>query len=155
MTRDADGRWSEPRSLAANVRLGDRSLRCAANTPGKWSPDGRWIVVGCGGQTPGLGFFSPESGLARVVPGAHAIGFRAAPWSEDGKSAFYLAGDSTGVRSVNAVPATGGNPRVVVRFDDPSRPWHRYGLGVHGGRMYFTLGDLQSDIWVTQVERRH
>ena len=155
VTRDADGRWSEPRSLAANVRLGDRSLRCAANTPGKWSPDGRWIVVGCGGQTPGLGFFSPESGLARVVPGAHAIGSRAAPWSEDGKSAFYLAGDSTGVRSVNAVPATGGTPRVVVRFDDPSRPWHRYGLGVHGGRMYFTLGDLQSDIWVTQVERRH
>jgi len=154
VTREADGRWPEPRSLAATVRLGGRLLRCTANTPGVWSPDGRWIAAGCGGEISGLGLFSPDSGLARVLPTTLAAVSRAPLWSDDGTSVFYLAGDSTGVRSVNAVPASGGNSRVVVRFDDPSRPWHRYGLGVHGGRMYFTLGDLQSDIWVTQVERR-
>lgn len=155
VTRGADGRWSEPRSLAATLRVGGRHLRCAVNTPGEWSPDGRWIAAGCGGEITGLGLFSPESGLARVLPTPlAAFGSRAPPWSEDGTSVFYLAGDSTGVRNVNAVPAAGGDTRVIVRFDDPTRPWHRYGLGVHGGRMYFTLGDLQSDIWVTEVERR-
>jgi len=53
--------------------------------------------------------------------------------------------------SVNMVPASGGASRVVVRFDDPTRPWHRYGLLVHGDRRYFTLGDLQSDIWVAEL----
>jgi len=38
-----------------------------------------------------------------------------------------------------------------VRFDDPTRPWHRYGLRVQGDRRYFTLGDLQSDIWVAEL----
>jgi hypothetical protein len=39
----------------------------------------------------------------------------------------------------------------MVRFDDPSREWHRYGFTVHGGRFYFTLGDRQSDIWSMQI----
>jgi hypothetical protein len=39
----------------------------------------------------------------------------------------------------------------VVRFDDPTRPWHRFGFRVRGEQIYFTLGDLQSDIWVTEV----
>jgi hypothetical protein len=38
-----------------------------------------------------------------------------------------------------------------VRFDDPARPWHRSGFEVHGGRFYFTLGDLQSDVWMTEI----
>ncbi len=67
---------------------------------------------------------------------------------------YYLASDATGVRSVNAVPASGGSSRVVLRFDDLSRPWHRYGFRVAGGRIYFTLGDLQSDIWVAEIEQK-
>jgi hypothetical protein len=42
----------------------------------------------------------------------------------------------------------------VARFDDPTRSWPRYGLRVKGSRLYFTLGDLQSDIWVTDLEHR-
>lgn len=29
-----------------------------------------------------------------------------------------------------------------------------YGLRVRGSRLYFTLGDLQSDIWVSDLEQR-
>ena len=73
-------------------------------------------------------------------------------WSAEGRSLFYLALDSSGVvRSVNGVPVAGGLPRVFVRFDDPTRPWHRYGFQVHGGKFYLTLGDLESDIWVMDV----
>jgi hypothetical protein len=41
-----------------------------------------------------------------------------------------------------------------VRFDNPTRPWHRFGFRVGAGKMFFTLGDRQSDIWVTQVKRQ-
>ncbi|MCI0372271.1 MAG: hypothetical protein L0214_13090, partial [candidate division NC10 bacterium] len=49
------------------------------------------------------------------------------------------------------VPAAGGTHRLVMRFEDPSRPWHPFGFRVHGGRFYFTVGDRQSDIWTTEV----
>jgi hypothetical protein len=55
---------------------------------------------------------------------------------------------------VAAVPVSGAPPRLVLRFDDPTRPWHRFGFRVRGDRMYFTLGDLQSDIWAAEVARR-
>ena len=42
----------------------------------------------------------------------------------------------------------------LQRLADPTRPWHRYSLRAKGGRLYFTLGDLQSDIWVTDLEQR-
>jgi len=54
-------------------------------------------------------------------------------------------------RNVYAVPLAGGVPRVVVRFDDPTRPWHRYGFGGYGDRFYFTVGDRESDVWVANV----
>jgi hypothetical protein len=38
-----------------------------------------------------------------------------------------------------------------VRFDDPARPWHQNGFRVRGGNFYFTLGDRQSDVWMTEI----
>jgi hypothetical protein len=53
-----------------------------------------------------------------------------------------------------AVPVDGGAPRVVLRFDDPSRPWHRFGFRVRGDRFFVTLGDQESDIWVADIGGR-
>jgi len=74
-------------------------------------------------------------------------------WSADGRTVYHISEDSGRVAAVVAVPVSGAPPRVVVRFDDPTRPWHRYGFRVRGQQIYFTLGDLQSDIWVTEVGR--
>jgi hypothetical protein len=49
------------------------------------------------------------------------------------------------------VPVAGGPLRLAVRFDDPTRPWHRSGFGMHGDRFYFTVGDRQSDLWMTEM----
>jgi Tol biopolymer transport system component/tRNA A-37 threonylcarbamoyl transferase component Bud32 len=150
VTRDPSGRWSEPTSLGDTTRLDGRPIRCSS--PFSWSPDGRWIAVGCAGV--GLVLLSPDGDRARLlVRDVARPSLASAAWSSDGRTLYYLAGDSLGVHSVNAAPASGGKSRVLIRFDDPARPWHRYGFRVHGGRIYFTLGDLQSDIWVTQVER--
>jgi hypothetical protein len=56
-----------------------------------------------------------------------------------------------GETTIWTVRAGGGPSRLLVRFDDPNRPWHRYGFAARGGRFYFTIGDRQSDIWAAEV----
>ncbi|WP_373057753.1 TolB family protein [Gemmatimonas sp.] len=51
------------------------------------------------------------------------------------------------------LPGGGGVPRQVVRFDDPLHPIGLYArnFAMHAGRLYFTLQDPQSNIWVAPV----
>jgi eukaryotic-like serine/threonine-protein kinase len=154
VTRDANGRWSEPKTLGDTVQLDGHIVECRPGVA-TWSPDGRWIAAVCKGQGAGLVLFSPDGLPARLlVPSSAGLADQYAAWSSDGGTVYYLHADAGGVRSVNAVPAAGGTSRVLVRLDDPSRPWHRYGFRAHGGRFYFTVGDLESDVWVAELERR-
>jgi hypothetical protein len=72
-------------------------------------------------------------------------------WSSDGRNLYYLAVDPTDRASIWSISPVGGTPRLLVKFDDPQRPWHRFGFTAHDGRLYFTLGDLQSDLWMAEV----
>jgi Tol biopolymer transport system component len=145
--RGADGSWSRPAQLALVVESDT-----VPATDGAWSPDGRWVVCGCGDR--GLVIVPATGGPARqLVPGSPTAWVANPQWSPDGRLVYYLFGDSSGF-SARAVPPSGGAPRLAVRFDDPARPWHRFGFRVRGGMFYLTLGDLQSDIWVADVERK-
>jgi hypothetical protein len=73
-------------------------------------------------------------------------------WSSDGRTLYYLGLDSVST-SVYAVPASGGRPRIVMRFDDPARPWHRYGFEVFRDQFYFTIGERQSHVWVAELDK--
>jgi hypothetical protein len=65
---------------------------------------------------------------------------------------YFIGRDpKAGILGVWGVPAAGGPLRPAVRFDDPTRRWHQNGFRVHGGRFYFTVGDVQSDVWTTEV----
>jgi eukaryotic-like serine/threonine-protein kinase len=145
LTRTATG-WSPPRPLP--IVLGTDTVAPQSGVVGTWSPDSRFVACACAG----LVVIPVGGGQARRL----ATGPEGGPvaWSDDGRTVYYLDRDSTGAMSVNAIPSAGGASRVVVRFDDPTRPWHRYGLRVRGSRLYFTLGDLQSDIWVADLEQR-
>ncbi len=150
VTRHADRSWSAPQPLP--VVVGSDTMQPGI---GNWSPDGRLIACPC---RDGLVVLSAAGGPGRLLVPALSPTFtaQAAPppqWSADSRLIYYLTADSAGVHGVSVVPATGGTPRVAVRLDDPTRPWHRYGFFLHGGRFYFTLGDLQSDIWVAEVGR--
>jgi hypothetical protein len=48
-------------------------------------------------------------------------------WSDDGRTVYYLAVDPAERASILAVPLAGGAPRLMVRFDDPTREWHEAG----------------------------
>jgi len=150
ITRRADRSWSTPEQLALVVESDIVPV-----TVGAWSPDGRLVACGCADR--GLVIVPAGGGPARrLVPGSPTAPVGSAQWSADGRLVYYLVNsfaESSGL-GVRAVPASGGTPRVAVRFDDPTRPWHRFGFRLRAGRFYFTLGDLQSDIWVADVERK-
>ena len=51
------------------------------------------------------------------------------------------------------IPAAGGTPRRLAVFDDPCVAVVRGGWGFGGGRMYYSVEERQSDVWVMEVER--
>jgi hypothetical protein len=79
------------------------------------------------------------------------VGVATFAWSPDSRCLYFLKplGDSAGVWQL---PVTGGSARRVLRFDDEARQWHRFGFRMRDGRIYLTLGDLQSDVWVAEIE---
>ena len=151
VTRAADRSWSAPQPLPVVVGSDTVQAGIAA-----WSPDGRLIACPC---REGLVVLPATGGPGRLLVPAPSPTFiarsaRQPQWSPDSRLIYYLTADSAGVHGVSVVPATGGAARVVVRFDDPTRPWHRYGFLVSRDHFYFTLGDLQSDIWVAEIRQR-
>ena len=73
--------------------------------------------------------------------------------SSDGKMTYFL--NYTGARwgSVVALRLSDGVVREVLHFDEAARPHRNASIGIaeHAGWLYFTLSDLQSDIWVAKV----
>ena len=140
VSRDHDGRWSAPRTLVKG------------GTNGAWSPDGDSIVTFLAGERGGLVIVPAAGGRPRMLVPLPSATMPQFTWSEDGRFVYYLARDPEDNRTgIWRVPRAGGAPRIVFRFDDPSRPWHRSGFKVRGGRFYVTLGDQQSDIWMMDV----
>jgi serine/threonine-protein kinase len=145
-SRNADGTWSGPRPVP--VVIGSDTVAAGLAS---WSPDGRFLACGCGEG--GLVIIPVEGGPARRLPSPYSTAWWDFPqWSADGRTVYHISQDSGRVAAVIAVPVFGGAPRVVIRFDDPTRPWHRYGFRIRGGRAFFTLGDQESDIWVAEME---
>jgi hypothetical protein len=52
------------------------------------------------------------------------------------------------------VDARGGTPRLLIRFPDPDRQSHRREFATDGKRLYFTIEDRESDVWVAEMRKR-
>jgi Tol biopolymer transport system component len=131
------GGWGTPRALTTRGGI-DPS----------WSPDGRWIAY----VSNGLRLVSPSgSDDHLVVPaGAAAGGLNPlfAYWSPDSRTLYYKAYDARDGSSIWSVPITGGTPRLLIRFSDPSKPSARREFATDGRRLYFTVAEPQSDVWL-------
>ena len=75
-------------------------------------------------------------------------------FSANGRELYFKSHDARGRASFWSMPATGGRPRLLVRFDDPARASNRFEFASDGRRFYFTVEDRQSDIWVAEAIRR-
>ena len=72
-------------------------------------------------------------------------------WSRDSRTIYYKAYDTQLHKSIWAVPATGGQPRLLVAFDDPARRSLRREFATDGQRFYFTIASDESDIWTLEL----
>ncbi|MBA3317417.1 MAG: serine/threonine-protein kinase [Gemmatimonadales bacterium] len=139
--RTGKGRWSNPARW--------RKPPCMAS----WSPDGS--LAACAELSGRLLLTNPQGDSLRVLVDSGLIPDMAQfpQWSSDGRTLYYLGMDSVST-SVHAAPVGGGRSQLVLRFDDPTRPWHRYGFRMLHGRFYFTIGDRQSHVWVGTIGSR-
>jgi hypothetical protein len=137
-TRLGPGRWSEARLLTRG-------------TQPRWSPDGKSILF----LKPGTFAFTiipVDSGAERVVytPPPGEAGQRGA-FSADGRTIYSKRHDRDSQASFWAIPIDGGAPRMIVRFSDPARPSNRAEFATDGKRLYFTMEERQSNVWVADV----
>jgi len=96
-----------------------------------------------------------DSGPERIlidasVPGAPIV--EEVWWPTSGLM-YFESHDARGNASIWSVPAAGGPPRLLVRFDPKLHLSYRVNFAVGNGRFYFPSDDRQSDIWTMEVGR--
>jgi eukaryotic-like serine/threonine-protein kinase len=144
MRRDAGGGWGKP-------------IRRAQGVWQSWSPDGR-ILAFTTVPDGRLGVVPADSGDARILytpaPASDDPPAELADWSADGGTIYFKSHDARGRASFWSLPATGGRPRLRVRFEAPGRQSNRIVWATDGKRFYFTIEDRQSDVWIAELTAR-
>jgi Tol biopolymer transport system component len=139
--RRADSTWGTPRSITTDGGLAPR-----------WSPDGRTVAFI---NRRAVWLTTPEGARPRLLVAAGDSALHPVPellqWGPGGESIFYKAFDAEGRSSIWSVPAKGGAPKLLVGFDDPARPSSRPEFATDGKRLYFSLGQRQSDVWTVDL----
>ena len=143
VSRDAQGGWGPPRILLKGGSIPSpapdgRSVLTLARTDNR---DALVIVPLNGGA-------SRPIGTRGVLPSADANW----TWSPDGRFVYFIGREPVNNRKgIWRLPVTGGAPQLMVSFTAELgslvRPWFR----LHGNRIYFTRGDQQSDVWMTEI----
>ena len=114
----------------------------------QWSPDGKAIVYL--DFSKGLCLMSPGGKNSRVlVPKQPEFSPEYAVWSGDGKTVFFQASNEQHFWNIYSVPADGGIPTMLVRFEEYSR----HELATDDEDFFFTFAERDSDIWMLQLER--
>ena len=136
--------WGTPRQLTKH-----------GSSDPKMSPNGRLIAYCVAGQ---LRVIKPDGTGEQVVVDVRAGDDQPEPaypvWSRDSQTIYYKAYDRDRHSSIWSVPVTGGKPRLLVRFDDPSRRSLRREFATDGQRFYFTVARDESDVWAMELLKK-
>ena len=140
VTRGADGRWSAPRHV----------LPDSTNQWASWSPDGSVIAYNSRGA---VKVVSPAGGAARELVKAGALDGgvpQTHGWSSDGRTLYVSMVYKKRRGAIWAIPVRGGQPRKVFA-DDAAHPFGRFDFATDGKRLFFTIGQWESDVWVMEL----
>ena len=136
-----DAPWEAPRQLTS-----------VTGVDPKWSPDGRSIVYTRRGEVWLMrSDGSDDRALVTKLDSPGTILAQYAIWSPDGKTIYVKAAGDERAASIWSVPAAGGTPRLLMRFDDPARPSLRREFATDGTRFYFTIAQDESDLFVVEI----
>ncbi len=141
--RGSDGHWSTRKVAAAGHWVA-------------WSPNGRYLSYATMLLGGGLMVIPSAGGEARAVydeaaPGAPLA--ETSQWSPDGRTIYFKSHDADGQGWIWSVPSRGGVPRRLLELRDGRLRSDRYGFRISHGRLYYTLFDRQSNIWVMELSR--
>jgi Tol biopolymer transport system component len=148
LTRSGDSTWSTARQLTKHGGFG-----------GRWSPDGSHLAYVAPRQVRLMGSGDDGEATSRVVyDGSDTTSGKANPvairWAPDGRTIYMKTFDAQGRAALWALGLDGGAARMLVRFDEPLRPTRRPEFAVDAKRLYFTLSQSESDVWVMAVRGR-
>jgi hypothetical protein len=74
-------------------------------------------------------------------------------WPADSRTIYGVRLTPTEPMAIIAIPIDGGPTRTLAWADKPLTQLPRYGIAVHGSRLYFPLVERRGDVWVGEVER--
>ena len=134
---------------------GTRAVRALAGFYPTWSPDGHWLAFTSASHSEGsVAVVGADSGVLHMVydPAmTHGPFAEEVYWSNDGHSLYFNSHDADGNAEFWSIPVAGGSPTLLTRFRDPTLGSYRPEWSIGGGRMYFTINERESDIWVMQA----
>jgi Tol biopolymer transport system component len=133
-----NGQWKTPKQLTFTEQ--------GAMHP-RWAPDGQTIVYS--DISKGLCLISPDGNNMRLlVPKESHVAMFAA-WSGDSKTIYFRLSDDQRRRNIWSVPAKGGTPTLLVRFENLSR----LEFATDDNSFFFPIAERESDIWRLRLER--
>jgi eukaryotic-like serine/threonine-protein kinase len=145
--RTAPGQWTPPRRLGYGFVpqwLSDSTLIWGALDP---IPGRAPIVVRSIPADSGESRLALAFSLAEGVPSGIEL-------SRDGRRLYVKKHDQQGRTSIWSHPLDGGQPKLLMRFPDLNRGSFRPSFTTDEKRIYFTIDDRQSDIFVAEVTKR-
>lgn len=118
----------------------------------KWSPDGHFITYVSFGK---LILYSIEQETSRVLFYSDDLEKIPLPmfmdWSLDSQIIFYKGYSPDWRANFWSIPISGGTPKSIARFVDPSRSSNRSEFTSDGRRLFFTMTEKESDIWQLEL----
>jgi TolB protein len=114
----------------------------------RWSPDGSLIAYNEGRTWNGIKVIASDGGEPRRL-----TDFGHSPmWSKDSRTIYFRETRPDEHFGIWSVSRSGGEPRPLVRFDDPARKSHYPEWSTDGEHFYFTLTEFEADVWVMELE---
>jgi serine/threonine-protein kinase len=143
VSRDGSGRWGPARTLVKG------------GAAGVWSPDGSRVVteMRIGGGKFAVAVVPAAGGAPRVLglPQDRSESGLGWAFSRDSRFIYYINKSPNHRLGIWRVPAAGGSSGLVASYDGTPGGFGRSVLRVQGNRLYVTLSDPQSDVWITEI----
>ena len=141
VSRDSiGGAWHAPKLLSDSI-----------NVCWDWAPHGKALL--CFGPVAWVQV-DPQNGrtvLGDVLAASHVTPIGPCRYSRDGRIVYCASTGPNGRQGVWAVPAAGGPARLVVAFDDSALTGTPM-FSVGRDRLYLTVAEYESDIWVATLK---